>query len=73
MSRQFVQIKFHPNQDRSYTYHNDGLPVSVGDRVKVPARRGGFKAVEVVGVTDEPSAFATKQIIGKIEEEKPNE
>jgi hypothetical protein len=38
--RQFVAVEFHPADRRSYTYHNDGEPVAIGDRVVVNTKKG---------------------------------
>lgn len=38
--RQYVACKFRSEDARSYTYHNDGEPVAVGDLVKVADRSG---------------------------------
>ncbi len=69
-SRQFVACKFRSADTRSYTYHNDGEPLVVGDFAKVADRDGdGWKRVEVVAIADEEPAFPTKPILGKIEPE----
>lgn len=69
-TRQFVACRFRPEDTRTYTYHNDGEPLAVGDMVKVAdARADGWKRVEVVHVTDEEPPFPTKPILGKIEPE----
>jgi hypothetical protein len=62
--RQFVAIKFREADQRSYTYHNDGPPVSIGDRVLVPSRNGGSQAVIVAGLGIDPPPFETKAILG---------
>lgn len=70
MPRQYVACKFRSEDTRSYTYHNDGEPVAVGDLVKVAdARSDGWKRVEVVSVSDQAPTFATKPILGKLEPE----
>jgi len=67
---QYVVCKFRPTDARSYTYHNDGEPVDVGDQVKVAdARSEGWKRVEVVAIVGEKPPFPTKPILGKVEEE----
>lgn len=69
--RQYVVCKFRPTDARSYTYHNDGDPVAIGDTVKVEdARSDGWKRGEVVDVHEETPAFATKPILGKVEPEE---
>lgn len=57
--RQYVVIKFNPSDLRTYTYHNDGPPVAVGDKVEVETKRG-TASVEVVAVDDTEPNFATK-------------
>jgi uncharacterized membrane protein len=71
MSRQFVACKFRSSDTRTYTYHNDGVPVAVGDQVKVADRSGdGWKRVEVAEIdVPEPTRFETKPILGKVEPE----
>lgn len=66
-ARQYVEIRFKPEDQRGYSYHNDGEPVAVGDKVRVDAR-GSEKIVEVVHLSDEAPPFETKPIIGKVEE-----
>lgn len=66
---QYVACKFRSGDARSYTYHNDGEPVSVGDTVKVEDRDGdGWKRVEVVSVSSQKPKFETKPILGKVED-----
>ncbi|WP_422057360.1 hypothetical protein [Sphingomonas sp.] len=69
--RQFVVVRFRPEDTRTYTYHNDGEPVAAGDMLKVDdARRGdGWKRVECVSVTDEVPPFQTKPILGRVDDE----
>lgn len=62
--RQYVAIEFHPADRRSYTYHNDGDPVSIGDRVVVETKKGTQK-VTVVGLPTAKPAFETKAILGR--------
>jgi hypothetical protein len=67
MATQYVAAKFRPTDKRTYTYANDGDPVAVGDKVKVPdPREDGWVAVEVVAIVDKP-AFVCKPILGKVE------
>lgn len=67
-NRQYVACKFRPEDGRSYTYHNDGDPVVIGDEVKVADNRSdGWKRVTVVALVDEAPPFATKPILGKVE------
>lgn len=66
MSRQYVAVKFRPGDLRTYTYHNDGEPLKIGDEVMVPDNRSdGSKRVTVVGIDGpKPTAFETKAILG---------
>lgn len=69
---QYVACKFRPEDRRSYTYHNDGEPVAVGDQVKIAGRDDdGWQRVHVVAVSDEKPSFDTKPILGKVEAEEP--
>lgn len=61
--RQYVEVRFHSRDIRTYEYHNDGPPVAVGDQVHVTGRGGATKAVEVVGVSFTKPAFKTKPIL----------
>jgi len=67
--RQYVAVRFTPNARRTYTYHNDGEPVAIGDRVRIDGPEG-FQTVEVVALPDRPN-FATKPISDKAPEERP--
>ncbi|HEV2079423.1 MAG TPA: hypothetical protein VGR19_05950 [Allosphingosinicella sp.] len=62
--RQFVSVRFHPADRRTYTYHNDGEPVQEGDRVVVSTAKGPA-VVEVMGVFADDPPFETKPIVGK--------
>jgi hypothetical protein len=66
--RQFVAVHFNAGDKTSYTYHNDGEPVAVDDRVRVPGRKGGERVVTVVELVKAPP-FVTKAILGR--EAKP--
>jgi hypothetical protein len=71
--RQFVAVRFRPEDQRTYTYANDGPPVTVGDQVKVPDNRSdGWKRVEVVAIVDKPR-FECKLILGKVTGEDVDE
>ena len=63
-NRQFVACVFREGDQRSYTYHNDGEPVAVGDRVRVTDRRGGEQTVTVAALVDQEPPFPTKPILG---------
>lgn len=71
MSRQYIACKFRPADRRTYTYHNDGDPVAVGDEVMAPSARSddGWQKVHVVAIVDEPE-FETKGLLGTIPPEQ---
>lgn len=65
---QYVACKFRSEDKRTYTYHNDGEPLVIGDAVKVADRSGdGWMRVEVVSIADEAPSFPTKPILGRLE------
>lgn len=64
MPRQYVAVQFHPSDRRTYTYHNDGEPVQIGDQVVVETPLEGRKTVEVVGIGISRPGFPTKPIVG---------
>jgi hypothetical protein len=67
MTRQYATCTFRKGDSRSYTYHNDGDPVAIGDEVKVEDPRstdGIWKRVYVVGVDHPKPSFPTKPILG---------
>ena len=70
-TRQYVACTFKAGDARSYTYHNDGAPLAVGDVAKVEDHRGGgWKRVYVVAIdVEKPTKFDTKPILGKAEPE----
>lgn len=68
MPRQLVSVVFRPGDQRSYTYHNDGEPVAIGDRVIVETRKGNAK-VTVSALPTEQPPFPTKSIVGLAPEE----
>lgn len=61
--RQFVTCKFREEDKREYTYHNDGPPMVVGDRVETTGRGGHQVFLKVTGIIDEEPPFATKAVI----------
>jgi hypothetical protein len=62
--RQYVAAEFNKG-GRTYTYHNDGEPVAIGDRVDVLTPRGE-QTVTVIRTFDGPRPpFETRPIIGK--------
>lgn len=63
-TRQFVAVLFKPWDTRSYTYHNDGPPVAIGDSVLVTTAKGGQQAVTVSALPTEAPSFPTKPIDG---------
>jgi len=62
MTRQYLACEFTPG-GRRYTYHNDGEPFSVGDRVVVDGKNGEAKII-VAEIVAEPPPFDTKPIKG---------
>ncbi len=64
-ARQFVAVAFREGDLRTYTYHHDGEPVGIGDRVVIANRSGGHQVVIVAALPTEAPPFATKAIIGK--------
>lgn len=66
---QYVACRF-GESGQTYTYHNDGAPVAVGDKVKVEVRNEGSKTVTVVQILDKAPKFTTKPVLGKVTEEK---
>ena len=69
---QYLACKFSPVDSRSYTYHNDGEPLAVGDMAKVadPRAPDVYKRVKVEAIVDKPT-FDTKPILGKVEDAPP--
>lgn len=65
-TRQYVACQFSPGDHRTYTYHNDGDPVDVGDRVRVPCRKGE-RPVTVAAIVGVEPSFQTKAILGRVE------
>lgn len=62
---QYLTAKFSEADKRAYTYHNDGDPVAVGDRVLVPGRGDKPRTVIVAEIgVPKPSDFETKAILG---------
>lgn len=61
--RQYIEVQFAPG-GRPYTYHNDGPPVAIGDRVKVSTPREGEKIVVVSGIDRDAPPYTTKAILG---------
>lgn len=63
-NRQFVACVFREDDARSYTFHNDGEPVAIGDRVRVPGRKFGEQTATVSALVDAAPPFPTKPILG---------
>lgn len=62
---QYLTAKFSEADKRAYTYHNDGDPVAVGDRVLVPGRGDKPRTVIVAEIgVPKPDGFDTKAILG---------
>jgi len=55
--RQYVVVSF--GGGKPYTYHNDGEPLAVGDRVIVSTLNGS-RVVDVVNLLDKPPPFTTQ-------------
>lgn len=64
MTRQFVACKFREGDTRTYTYHHDGEPLDIGDRVVVTTNRGPSTVI-VAAISTEQPPFETKPIVGK--------
>lgn len=62
MTRQYLACEF-TEGGRKYTYHNDGDPVSVGDKVMVETRNGEASII-VTEIVDTAPPFETKAIKG---------
>jgi hypothetical protein len=62
--RQYIACTFREGDVRKYTYHWDGEPLAVGDRVVVSTDRGA-STITVAEIVSEPPRFATKAIAGK--------
>ena len=60
--REYVAVRFGTPGSRTYTYHNDSIPVFPGDRVQVPSRKGGWTETTVDHITREVPPFPTKEI-----------
>lgn len=69
MARQFVACTFQPGEGRSYTFHNDGEPLNVGDRVRTESGA----AVHVASIIDDEPDFPTKGIVGLAPAKDPTE
>lgn len=63
MPRQFVAVQF-GGKGRSYTYHHDGEPLELGEKVRVETRHSE-QIAEITGLSDEAPPFETKPILGK--------
>lgn len=69
MRRQYVVVRFRPNDRRTYTYHFDGAELWPGDEVKVPAKSGdreSWQRVTVASVAFDKPDFTTKAILGLV-------
>lgn len=64
--RQYVVATFNPWDTRSYTYHHDGEPVAVGNKVFVTTAKGQV-IVDVIAVHHDKPHFPTKPIDGRAE------
>lgn len=59
---QYLNCRFQPWDQRTYTYANHGEPIPLGAFVEV-AVHGGTAKVEVVGYRTEPPDFVVKPIL----------
>jgi hypothetical protein len=64
---QYVSVQFKPWDRRGYTYHWEGPPLAVGDKVIV-ATKDGEQVVTVSSIDVPPPAFETKAIIAIAEQ-----
>lgn len=69
---QFVAVKFHPSDHRTYTYQHDGEPVAPGDTVEIPAR-DGLRSVKVETVTDKAPEFKCRHVARVIDRAEDSE
>ncbi len=65
MSRQYVCIKFREKDRRTYTYHNDGPPLEIGDQIDIEGRGGKPISTKILSIHEGHPGFVTKAIIGK--------
>lgn len=65
MNRQYIACQF-GQSDRAYTYHNDGEPLAIGDRVVVQ-NRSGESTLTVVVIHEDAPPFDTKPVLRKAE------
>jgi hypothetical protein len=59
---QYVSVQFNPWDRRSYTYHNDGPDLAIGDLVEVGTIKGK-QTVRVVSIIPSKPELSTKPII----------
>jgi hypothetical protein len=59
---QFVSVQFQAWDRRSYTYHWEGEPLAIGDKVVVETKAGQVE-VEVVTIRLDTPDFPTKPVI----------
>ena len=62
MTRQYLHVRFWPDQITYYWYHNDGQPKRVGDRARVRTRHGE-RQVDVMFISITPPGISTKPIV----------
>lgn len=65
MPRQYVACKFRESDAKPYTFHNDGEPVTKGDRVIVISRGREVPATVFAVLGEDAPPYATNEIIGK--------
>lgn len=66
---EYVEVKFRESDARTYCYHNVGVPLKVGDHVKLPPRGRDADADAwlrgvVVEIHHNKPKFETKPILG---------
>ena len=62
MARQYLHVRFWPDQDTYYWYHNDGAPREIGGRARVRTRHGE-REVDIMAVSFTPPGLRTKPIV----------
>jgi hypothetical protein len=66
--RQYIACAFRPGDRKTYSYHNDGPAVAVGDRVVVFSR-GRESRVSVEAILDKPPpGIETKAILRMVDQ-----
>lgn len=58
--RQYVAVNFGGASAKTFTYHNDGEPLAIGDKATVNTKNGAIRTVEVVELFAEAPPFDTQ-------------